>query len=221
MSFCQEARAMTTRSLFWACTIVATAMLGWAVATLPSHGQSGARPQYTADGKMLHLPAGFETWVFVGSNLGLAYRDELTRNDAREASRSQDKPVFHNVYINPEAYAHFAATKEFPDPTILVMDVSVAQDRDPDGTLKSGVFNGDRLVIEVAVKDTRRPAGHLVPAAESSWAYYMFFDTGAQPMPRQTALPDDTGRCQACHKVNARPDNVWVRFYPALRKFTQ
>ena len=38
--------------------------------------QSGARPQYTADGKMLQLPTGFETWVFVGSNLGLAYKPE-------------------------------------------------------------------------------------------------------------------------------------------------
>jgi cytochrome P460 len=210
---------MTTRSLFRTCTIVAAAMLGLGALTLPSHGQSSARPVYTADGKMLQLPAGYETWVFVGSNLGLQYRDELTRNDAREASRSQEKPVFHNVYIDPEAYAHFAATKEFPDPTILVMDVFVAADRDPNGTLKSGVYNGERLIIEVAVKDTRRRAGHLTPAAASPWAYYAFPNPGPQPMPRQTALPDDTGLCQRCHKANAPPDNVWVRFYPALRRF--
>jgi len=35
---------------------------------------------------------------------------------------------------------------------------------------------------------------------------------------RQTALPNQDGTGQACHKVNAPPDNVWARFYPALRK---
>ena len=49
----------------------------------------------------------------------------MTLSDAREANRAQDGQLFHNVYINPEAYAHFAATKEFPDPTILVMEVFV------------------------------------------------------------------------------------------------
>ena len=54
--------------------IVGLAALAWAVFTTRVEGQQGARPQYTADGKMLQLPAGFETWVFVGSNLGLAYK---------------------------------------------------------------------------------------------------------------------------------------------------
>jgi hypothetical protein len=188
----------------------------------PVGGQSGARPQYTADGRMMQLPAGFETWVFVGSNLGLAYRDELMGMDAREASRAADQQFFHNIYINPEAYAHFAATKEFPDPTILVMEVFLPADRDPNGALKAGVFNGDRVGIEVAVKDTRRPAGHLAPPAASPWAYYIFMNP-FQPNPvlRQTAPANQDGSCQACHKANAPPDNVWVRFYPALRKLLQ
>jgi hypothetical protein len=182
--------------------------------------QSGARPQYTADGKMLQLPTDFETWVFVGSNLGLAYKPEMTVNDAREANRAQEQQSFHNVYINPEAYAHFAATKEFPDPTILVMEVFLPEDRDPRGVLKSGVFNGRRVGIEVAVKDTRRPSDHLKPAAASPWAYYIFMNPFVpQPVLRQTVLPNEDGSCQRCHKANAPPDNVWVRFYPALRKF--
>src|SRR3954447_13990529 len=112
-------------SLFRACTLAALANLLCAAFMTQAGAQSGVRPVYTPDGKMMQLPAGFETWVFVGSNLGLAYRDELTQNDAREAARAQDQQFFHNVYINPEAYAHYAATKEFPDPTILVMEVFV------------------------------------------------------------------------------------------------
>ncbi|MEJ0078349.1 MAG: cytochrome P460 family protein [Alphaproteobacteria bacterium] len=211
---------MTMRRSFRISMIAAAAMLSLGALTLPSQGQSGARPVYTADGKMLQLPAGFETWVFVGSNLGLSYLDEMTRNDSREANRAQDRQFFHNVYISPEAYAHFAATKEFPDPTILVMEVFVSEDRDPRGVLKSGVYNGEQVGLEVAVKDTHRPAGHLAPPAASPWAYYVFKDP-FQPPPvlRQAAAPDQTGFCQRCHKANAPPDNVWVRFYPALRKF--
>jgi hypothetical protein len=162
----------------------------------------------------------FETWVFVGSNLGLAYKDEMTVNDAREANRAQEQQFFHNVYINPEAYAHFAATKEFPDPTILVMEVFLPEDRDPRGVLKSGVYNGRRVGIEVAVKDTRRPADHLTQEAASPWAYYIFMNPfQPQPVLRQAVLPNQDGSCQRCHKANAPPDNVWVRFYPVLRKF--
>ena len=135
--------------------IVGLAALTWAAFTSRVESQQGARPQYTSDGKMLQLPAGFETWVFVGSNLGLAYKPEMTVNDGREANRARDQQFFHNVYINPEAYAHFATTKEFLDPTILVMEVFVPEDRDPRGVLKSGVYNGQRVGIEVAVKDTR------------------------------------------------------------------
>src|SRR6187402_3565792 len=56
--------------------------------------QSGARPVYTPDGTMMQLPAGFETWVFVGSNLGLAYKSEMTENDAREANRAAEQQFF-------------------------------------------------------------------------------------------------------------------------------
>ena len=128
---------------------------------------------------------------------------------------------FHNVYINPEAYAHFAATKEFPDPTILVMEVFVPEDRDPRGVLKSGVYNGRRVGIEVAVKDTRRPAGHLDPAADFALGVLHLHESirATAGVAAGCCCPTEDGSCQRCHKANAPPDNVWVRFYPALRKF--
>lgn len=182
-----------------------------------SLAQSGGRPQYTSDG-MLRLPVGFETWVFVGSNLGMSYDPNLRLTDARERARARagQEQQFHNVYIDPEAYAHFAATKQFPDPTILVMEVFKADAKDPkDGVLSQGVFNGERVGLEVAVKDTRRPVTQ--PPVTTPWAYYTFQDpTDTAPL-QQTAMPDGPV-CQACHKQHASKDNVWVQFYPTLRK---
>ena len=199
-------------------SLAALALLTCVTAVPAAFGQS-ARPQYTADGKMLLLPAGFENWVFVGSNLGMAYKKELPVTDTREAARASGPQLFHNVYINPEAYAHFAATREFPDPTVLVMEVFRAANRDEKGVLATGVFNGDRVGVEVAVKDTRRPPGHFSPTTpQSAWAYYIFMNPFGPPVLHSTAPADQTNFCQACHKEHAGPDNVWVQFYPALRK---
>jgi hypothetical protein len=40
-----------------------------------AQSQSSDDPQYAPGGDLL-LPTGFETWVFVGSNLGLSYTPE-------------------------------------------------------------------------------------------------------------------------------------------------
>jgi hypothetical protein len=195
------------------------ALAGLAVAAYAprADGQSGARPQYTADG-LLQLPVGFESWVFVGSNLGMMYRNDLPMIDAREAARAATTQFFHNVYINPEAYAHFAATKEFPDPTILVMEVFAAADKQQQPVLSTGVFNGERRGIEVAVKDSRRPTTQPAPTPDS-WAYYIFMNPfDPQAVLQNAVAPDADGTCQACHKRHASKDNVWVQFYPTLRK---
>ena len=190
----------------------ALASLAWISFAPQVEGQSGARPQYTPEG-LLTLPVGFESWVFVGSNLGMAYKRDLPFNTAREVARSAERQVFHNVYINPEAYAHFAATQEFPDPTILVMEVFTASDKAPKDVLATGVFNGDRVGLEVAVKDTSRPGGQAAP-----WHYYVFMDPNGPPVLSPTASSNGDEFCQACHKAHASKDNVWVQFYPTLRK---
>jgi hypothetical protein len=61
------------RNWFRAAAIIALATFaGIALApSVRSQGQSSTAPQYTSDGQ-LKTPVGFETWVFVGSNLGLA-----------------------------------------------------------------------------------------------------------------------------------------------------
>jgi hypothetical protein len=175
-----------------------------------AQGQQPTQPRYSAEGELL-FPAGFEKWVFVGSNLGLSYKTELPLTTAREASRAE-APKFHNVYINPEAYASFLSTGTFPVPTILVMDVFAAADKEPKGVLSAGFYNGDRVGLEVAVKDPMRPG-----SSGTAWAYYDFTDRADPSKPKTSApaFPDQV--CEACHRAHASTDNVWVQFYPVLR----
>jgi hypothetical protein len=179
----------------------------------PVAGQTATAPQY--EGNLLRMPVGFETWVFVGSNLGMSYKRDLPATTPSEASRA-DKPLFHNVYINPEAYASFIATGRFPEPTILVMEIFAAADKEPKGVLTQGVFNGERSGLEVAVKNSRRPDGSTTP-----WAYYDLTDPTdpSQVSASAPAFPDS--RCESCHRQHASLDNVWVQFYPTLRKLNK
>jgi cytochrome P460 len=183
--------------------------------TLLAQDQPPTVPRYDPVNHNLLLPVGFENWVFVGSNLGLAYRSELEATTAKEAARA-DKPVFHNIYINPEAYAHFRATRQFPEPTILVMEQFAAADKEPQGILSAGVYNGERIGIEVSVKNSARPDGSKTP-----WAYYDFVDRSdpnkVLPPLRQAAAQPDTN-CFNCHREHGSIDHVWVQFYPTLRK---
>ena len=185
-------------------------VVAWLASLSSAVSQSAATPQYAPDGR-LKVPVGFETWVFVGSNLGLAYKAELTAMTATEATRAAPQ-LFHNVYINPEAYEHFRRTKTFPEPTILVMEVFSAASKESD-ILSSGVFNGERRGLEVAVKNTARPDGQTTP-----WAYYDFTDRQQPSNIREfaPAFPDQV--CESCHRQHASIDNVWVQFYPSLRK---
>jgi Cytochrome P460 len=193
-------------------TVIAAAI--WIAAIRQIEAQSGAAPQYAPNGQLL-APVGYETWVFVGSNIGLAYKPDAPAITAREAARA-DKPQFHNVYINPEAYARFVATRQFPELTVLVMEKFAAVDRDTKGVLASGSFNGDRVGLEVAVKNSRRPDGSSTP-----WAYYDLTDPADPSKVRSSAPAFPDAVCESCHRQHASMDNVWVQFYPVLRNATK
>ncbi|MDW9670844.1 hypothetical protein GOB27_30420 [Sinorhizobium meliloti] len=172
-------------------------------------------PAYDAEDQFL-LPNGYETWVFVGSNLGLEYKSGVAAMTASETRRAEEQ-AFHNIYIDPAAYAEFVRSGTFPDPTILIMENYVAEARDDGGILKEGVFNGQRRRVEAAVKDSRRPTR---PDSKENWAYYAFsLDSDGKPLPASSAMPDQA--CYSCHKLHAVKDNVWVQFYPHLRRWVR
>jgi hypothetical protein len=193
-------------------TVAGAAALCFTLTASPPQAQVrlAGEPRYTPSGDLV-LPDGFETWVFVGSNLGLSY----TPDAAAAASAPPPRPgrqQFHNVSINRAAYDYFLANGRFPDMTVLVMQVFEAADKEPKDVLASGVFNGRRVGLEVAVKNASRPDGKTTP-----WAYYNFTDPSdrSKLLASAAAFPDEA--CANCHQRHASIDNVWVQFYPALR----
>jgi hypothetical protein len=192
--------------------ITSAAAFCFTLAALPPKAQAqlADEPRYAPSGELM-LPNGFETWVFVGSNLGLSYTPDAAAAASAPPPRA-GRQQFHNVAINRAAYDHFLANGQFPDRTVLVMQVFEAADKEPKGVLASGMFSGRRVGLEVAVKNASRPDGKTTP-----WAYYNFTDPSdrAKVLASAPAFPDQA--CANCHQLHASIDNVWVQFYPALR----
>jgi hypothetical protein len=175
-------------------------------------------PKY--DGDKLIFPDGFRTnWMFVGSNFGLQYKGEGgTLLGTGHTITPGPQGAFHNVYITPESYAGFRASKTaFPDPTILVIDIYSADPKKPDKIVAKGFFDGDQQGALVAVKDSTHPYGS--GDTKSIWSYYVFSDKDiAKPGSKESwPKPEVEAQCIACHKKNGLVDNVWVQFYPMLR----
>lgn len=149
-------------------------------------------PRY-GEGKNLILPEGYGAWVFVGASIGLAYSEE-TRGDG--------PGMFHRVYTQPEAFAAYQRTGKFPEKTMFVMELYRPEQKVSPN--KQGYFEGQRVAIEVSVKDRGKfPEG---------WAYFNFGNgrrTEARPIPKAS--------CYDCHLEHGADDNVFVQFYPALR----
>lgn len=175
------------------------------------HKQASTIPQYTDKGE-LKLPADFETWVFVGANMGIEYREAAAKEAPpdKDAGKRVKVGNFHNVYINPEAYAHYAKTGTFPELTMLVLDIYQAEQGEPKSVVAEGLFPGQHKDIAVAVKNSARPDG-----SKTDWAYYDF------PMGQLTAKAFPNKACYDCHLEHADDDNVWSQFYPTLRKHRQ
>src|SRR5215470_3456307 len=122
-------------------SVIGAAVLCLTLAASSSQAQAqlADEPRYTPGGDLL-LPNGFETWVFVGSNLGLSYTPDAAAAAAAPPPRAP-RQQFHNVSINKTAYDYFLANDRFPEKTVLVMQVFEAADKEPKGVLASGVFN--------------------------------------------------------------------------------
>jgi hypothetical protein len=168
--------------------------------------KSAGGPQYNDKGE-LKLPGDYLTWVFVGANLGLEYREDGAAEPAPD--RKREKPVgnFHNVYINPEAYEIYAKTGTFPEKTMLVLDVYKSEAGAPKSVVSEGRFPGKQMGIAVAVKNSARPDG-----SKTDWAYYDF----ALDQAAAREFPDKA--CYDCHLAHADDDKVWVQFYPTLKR---
>ena len=151
-------------------------------------------PKYAADGSLLR-PEDFRTWVFVGASMGLSYSE----------GAAPKNPLMHHVYMQPQAYEHFARTGVFPEKTMFVL--ALYEPEQKKSINKNGYFSGQLVAQEVALKDKERfPEG---------WAY---FDFGGRNGFKQQAQAFPQDRCFSCHKEHGESDNVFVQFYPVLRR---
>lgn len=147
----------------------------------------------------LERPTGYREWIYVGT--------PVTPNDMNNGKAAF--PEFHNVYIDPDSWAHWKETGAFRDGTILIKElVSVGAKSASSG---NGYFEGDFLGLEATIKS----AEHF-PNEPGNWGYYSF-STPDHSMLASSAKPFPTEACNACHQATAADDFVFTQYYPVLR----
>jgi hypothetical protein len=186
--------------------VLVAAMIGELHAKSPTGaGATAVRsrylPEYTADGELI-LPKNFEEWVYVGS--------PLTPNALNGGKANF--PEFHNVYIEPGAYASYKKTNVFPEGTIFFKELQLTLPaQNPDGSRTEpsgrGYFPGHLNGADVTVKDTKRYA------ATGGWGYFNF-NHHEPKAPTAKLKPKE--ECAYCHMASAKKDEVWTQFYPRL-----
>lgn len=154
-------------------------------------------PQYTADGKLVR-PEGYRKWVYLSSGFGMSYNPGAGGNGA---------PAFTNVFVNPAAYDYFAAHGNWPDKTMLVLEIFSSTSK---GSINQhGSFQKNLQGLDVEVKDEGKFTG--------KWAYFGFDGTQKSASDMQPAKND----CWTCHDQNAAVEHSFVQFYPELLKIAK
>ncbi len=186
--------------------IAATIVTGLVVSAQPAEAKV-LRAEFTKEGEV-KMPEGWRKWVYVGT--------PLTPNALNGGEAPF--PEFHNVYVEPKAFAHFEKTGKWAEGTQIVKELVLVR-QSPNGNNENGsaaevsgvgYFMGEFAGLELTVKDTKR-----FPNEPGGWAYFSF---GHQPEPyNTTAKAFPTEACAACHEASADTDLVFTQFYPVIR----
>jgi hypothetical protein len=179
---------------------VALSSLGDEPAKTPaSHLAKMAQPEYDEAGLLLP-PQGYERWTLVGTSIGLDY--------SKEKEEGAEKPgVFHNVYMQPEAFDHYVETGEFPEQTVFVVTNNPPTKRQGEDEInRQGHFAGNPTGLEISVKDSKK--------FEEGWGYYMFYGADGK---RTASKPSPRAACYDCHSTHGEEDAVFVQFYSVLK----
>lgn len=152
--------------------------------------------EFTADGK-LKQPVGYRKWVYIGT--------PVTPNDMNDGEASF--PEFHEVYMDPESFAHYEKTGKFRDGTVLIKELSsVGSKEAPSG---KGYFQGEFTGLEATIKDSKR-----FKDEPGYWAYFSF---GHKYPLKKEVTKGAVASCNQCHADNAKTDWVFSQYYPVLR----
>jgi hypothetical protein len=123
-------------------------------------------------------------------------------------------PEFHHVYVNPDAFAVYQRTGEFPDGTVITKELVLLQKGDyKDGSKNApsgrGFFAGEYQGMDVMVKDSKRYK------QTNGWGFFNFGHSAPPYNGFAKAAP--AGSCADCHTANAGKDMVLKTYYPILR----
>jgi len=190
-------------------TAVAVSALAFGALTfggMTAKSEEIVQAKFTADGEVMR-PVGWRQWVFVGT--------PLTPNALNGGEAPF--PEFHNVYVEPSAFAAYSATGEWPEGTQIAKELTLVRagdDCNDNGSCAEvsgvGYFQGEFQGLELSIKDNTRYADQ-----PGGWAYFSF---GHQPEPyAETAKAFPAEACNACHEASAADDFVFTQFYPVLR----
>lgn len=163
-------------------------------ATAAGDARDSGLPEFDDDNQML-LPRGYREWVFVGSSVGLGYKE----------SSGTGGGSFSHVYINPHGYREYQKSGTFPVGTVLMLEaVSRGEKSHP---ALSGAFSDRFKGLEAAVKTGDR--------FDDVWTYYDFWGDDQQPTAKASRIRSSS--CIDCHREHAATDHVFTQFYPVLR----
>ena len=181
--------------------VLITLMFGAASVSALAEGLPHWGPKYDAKGELI-LPTGYHEWVFLGA--------PLTPNGLNGGQAGF--PEYHNVYVQPQAFAIYKQTGKWPQGTIMLKELQLVQGSsfDDGSTTESsgrGYFPGARNGIDISVHDRSRFK------KTNGWG---FFNFGHHAPPyAKTAAAAPEAACAACHIANA--DNmVFSKFYKAI-----
>ncbi len=194
--------------------LVSAALTGAVLTGIASYSMINAQEnkvvaaKFNADGAV-SIPENWRQWIFIGT--------PLTPNALNDGKAPF--PEFHNVYIEPSAFAHWKKTGKFANGTQIAKELVLVRQKDKDEMNKDGstgevsgvgYFQGEFSGLELTVKDTTR-----YPNEPGGWAYFSFGHNTPPYAKSAKAFPTDS--CNACHEASAQDDFVFTQFYPVLR----
>ena len=197
-------RPMVTASLTAVAGVIAAFLLA-SQTQLASAEMANAGPAKINENNETSIPDGFREWVFIGA--------PLTPNGLNGGEAGF--PEFHHVYIEPDAYADYKRTGEFPEGTTIVKELVLLKEGDyEDGSREEasgrGYFAKSFAGIDMMVKDSGRFA------ETNGWGFFNFGHHAPPYAEKAAAAPNDS--CAFCHTANATDDMVFTTFYPILEK---
>lgn len=169
-------------------------LLNASAADAPAPARALDIARFSAGGTLLK-PQDLESWVFVGTSLGLGYNE------------AQFKPappgLFQVVQVEPTAFRYFMEHGHFAPGSMLLLSFYGTETRmanNSPGYVQSGLRGQEIHLIDPARK------------ADNGHVFYGFQPGGNEG----TAVPPGN-ECVRCHLAHGAFEGAFIQFYPLMR----